>query len=68
MSDNVYKSVELTGSSTTSIEDAVERALEKASSTIENMQWFEVTSTRGHIVDNKVGHWQVSIKVGFTLE
>ncbi|MCM2972101.1 dodecin [Larsenimonas suaedae] len=68
MSDNVYKSVELTGSSKTSIEDAVERALEKASSTIENMQWFEVTSTRGHIVDNKVGHWQVSIKVGFTLE
>ncbi|MCM2129878.1 dodecin [Larsenimonas rhizosphaerae] len=68
MSDHVYKSVELTGSSTTSIEDAVERALEKARQSIDNMQWFQVTSTRGHIEDGKVGHWQVSIKVGFTLE
>ncbi|MFC0267257.1 dodecin [Kushneria aurantia] len=68
MSDHVYKSVELTGSSETSIEDAVQKALSRASDTIKNMQWFQVTETRGHIVDGQVGHWQVSVKVGFTLE
>lgn len=67
MSDNVYKSVELTGSSTTTIEDAVNNALAKASETIHDMQWFDVTSTRGHIEDGKVAHWQVSLKVGFKL-
>ncbi|MFC0338296.1 hypothetical protein SAMN05421848_2336 [Kushneria avicenniae] len=68
MSDHVYKSVELTGSSETSIEEAVQNALTKASETIQNMQWFQVTETRGHIENGAVGHWQVSIKVGFTLE
>ncbi|ARS53151.1 dodecin [Kushneria konosiri] len=68
MSDHVYKSVELTGSSETSIEEAVQNALTKASESIQNMQWFQVTETRGHIVDGAVGHWQVSLKVGFTLE
>lgn len=68
MSDHVYKSVEITGSSETSIEDAVQKALSKASETIKNMQWFQVTETRGHIVEGQVGHWQVSVKIGFTLE
>lgn len=68
MSDHVYKSIELTGSSTAGIEQAVERALEKASTTVHNMRWFEVTETRGHIEDGKVAHWQVTVKVGFTLD
>lgn len=68
MSDHVYKSIELTGSSTTGIEDAVEKALATAAKTVRNMRWFEVIDTRGHIADGKVDHWQVVIKVGFTLE
>ncbi|NBC16030.1 MAG: hypothetical protein GVY18_01800 [Bacteroidetes bacterium] len=68
MSDHVYKSIELTGSSTTGIEEAVERALEKASNTVHNMRWFEVVETRGHIEDGQVAHWQVTVKVGFTLD
>jgi hypothetical protein len=68
MSDHVYKSIELTGSSKTSIEDAVNQAVEKAAKSVRNMQWFQVLETRGHIVNGKVGHWQVTIKVGFTLE
>jgi flavin-binding protein dodecin len=68
MSNHVYKSLELTGSSTTGIEDAVNNAIAKASETVRNMQWFEVTETRGHIRDGKVAHWQVTLKVGFTLE
>jgi dodecin len=67
MSDHVYKSIELTGSSKTSIEDAVTQAVAKASKTVRNMHWFQVIDTRGHIVDGKVAHWQVSIEVGFTL-
>ena len=68
MSDHVYKTVELTGSSATGMEDAVKRAVERASQTVRNMRWFEVTETRGHIEDGKIAHWQVTIKVGFTLE
>ncbi|AFK61552.1 hypothetical protein TKWG_05255 [Advenella kashmirensis WT001] len=68
MSDHVYKHIELTGSSKTSIEDAVSNALAKANETVRNIQWFSVTETRGHVVDGKVAHWQVSIKAGFTLE
>ncbi len=68
MSDHVYKSIELTGSWETSIEEAVQNALTKASASVKNMQWFQVTETRGHIENDRVGHWQVSIKVGFTLE
>lgn len=68
MNDHVYKHIELTGSSTTSIEDAVSNALAKANETVRNIQWFSVTETRGHVVDGKVAHWQVSIKAGFTLE
>jgi len=68
MSNHVYKTLELTGSSTIGIEDAVGRAIAKAAETIRNMQWFEVVETRGHISDGKVAHWQVTVKVGFTLE
>jgi flavin-binding protein dodecin len=68
MSNHVYKHIELTGSSTSSIEDAVSNALAKANETVRNIQWFSVTETRGHVVDGKVAHWQVSIKAGFTLE
>jgi len=68
MSDHVYKKLELVGSSTTSIEDAVQNALALASKTIRNMRWFEVIETRGHIEDNKINHWQVTVKVGFTLD
>ena len=68
MSDHVYKHIELTGSSKKSIEDAIENAIARASKTLHGMQWFEVTDTRGHIEDGKVAWWQVTIKVGFTLE
>ena len=68
MSDHVYKLLELTGSSKSSIEDAVQNAIVKASKTIRNMHWFQVTETRGQIADGKIAHWQVSLKVGFTLE
>lgn len=68
MSDHVYKQIELTGSSPTSIEDAVNKAIAKAHESIRNIHWFTVTETRGHVVDGKVAHWQVSLKIGFTLE
>jgi flavin-binding protein dodecin len=68
MSDHVYKLIELTGSSQSSIEDAVNNAINRAGKTVRNMRWFEVTETRGHIENGKVQHWQVTVKVGFTLE
>ncbi|MCB8889030.1 MULTISPECIES: dodecin [Halomonadaceae] len=68
MSDHVYKHVEITGSSETSIEDAVQNALAKASKSIDHMRWLEITDTRGHIENGRVAHWQVTVKVGFTLE
>jgi flavin-binding protein dodecin len=68
MANHVYKSIELTGSSPASIEEAVNNAIAKASKTVRNMRWFTVTETRGHIEDGKVNHWQVTLKVGFTLE
>lgn len=68
MSEHVYKHIEVTGSSPKSIEAAIERALEVASKSVKNMRWFEVTETRGHIVDQKVGHYQVTLKIGFTIE
>ena len=68
MSDHVYKKIELTGSSTIGIEDAVNNAISKASRTLHNLRWFEVVETRGHIDNSVVSHWQVTIKVGFTLE
>ena len=68
MNDHVYKSVELTGSSTQSIEDAINTAITRASDTVRNINWFEVVETRGHVRDGKVAHWQVTIKIGFTLD
>ena len=68
MSNHVYKILELTGSSTSGIEDAASTAIAKAGETVRNMQWFEVVETRGHIQDGKVAHWQVTVKIGFTLE
>lgn len=65
---NVYKHIELTGSSEKNVEDAVQRALAKASESLRGMRWFEVIDTRGHIDNGQVAHWQVTIKVGFTLE
>ena len=68
MSEHIYKHLELTGSSKTSIEDAVGNAIAKAHETVRNIQWFTIKETRGHVVDGKVAHWQVTINVGFTLE
>ena len=68
MSDHVYKKIELVGSSREGIEDAVRNALARAEKTIRNMRWFEVTETRGHIENGRVDHWQVTVKVGFTLD
>ena len=68
MSEHVYKILELTGSSPTSIEDAVGNAITKAAKTVRRMQWFQVLETRGHITDGSVSHWQVTLKVGFTLD
>lgn len=68
MSDHVYKSIELTGSSTTTMEDAVRNAIRKAAGTLHNLQWFQVIETRGHIAKDDIQHWQVTVKIGFTLD
>lgn len=68
MSDHIYKKVEIVGSSTTTMEDAVANALKKASQTIRNLRWFEVVEIRGDITKDNVAHWQVTVKVGFTLD
>ena len=68
MSDHVYKMIEIVGTSTKSSDDAIEQAIAKAGKTLHNMDWFEVQEVRGHIVDGKVGHYQVKIKVGFRLD
>jgi flavin-binding protein dodecin len=68
MSDHVYKTIELTGSSTSSSDEAVRNALARAAKTIRGMRWFQVMECRGHIERDRVDHWQVTIKVGFTLE
>jgi flavin-binding protein dodecin len=66
--NHVYKTVELTGSSSQSLEQAVANAVEKASKTLHNLRWFQVIDTRGEIEGGKVAHWQVTMKVGFTLD
>lgn len=68
MSDHTYKKIELTGSSKISMQEAIENAISKASQSIHDMRWFEVIETRGHIDAGKIAHWQVTIKVGFTLD
>lgn len=68
MKDHVYKLIELTGTSTTSVEEAVGRAIQRADKTVKNLSWFQVVDTRGSINKGKVNHWQVTIKVGFAVE
>jgi flavin-binding protein dodecin len=68
MSDHVYKLIEVTGSSKTGMEDAVKNAIAKASKTVHNMRWFQVIESRGYIEDNQVAYWQVTIKIGFTVD
>lgn len=68
MKNHVYKLIELTGTSSTSIEDAVATAIKRANQTIKNLCWFQVVETRGNITKGKIDHWQVTIKVGFTVE
>jgi len=68
MSSHIYKKIELVGSSPNSIEEAVQNAVAKASQSLRNLRWFEVLETRGQIEDGRIAHWQVTIKVGFTLE
>jgi len=68
MSNPVYKITELAGSSSTTVEDAVQNAVGRASKTLRNLRWFEIVETRGTIDNGKVSQWQVTLKVGFTLE
>lgn len=68
MADHIYKKIELTGSSRVGIQDAIENAIAKAAKTLHDLRWFEVVETRGHIEQGRVAHWQVTIKVGFTLD
>ena len=68
MPNNVYKHIELTGTSSTSVEDAVQSAIARASKTVRNIRWMQIIETRGHVEGGKVVQWQVTIKAGFTLE
>ena len=68
MKNHVYKIIELTGTSSNSIEDAIERAIQRANKTVKQLCWFQVVETRGNIEKGKVLHWQVTIKVGFSIE
>lgn len=68
MSEHIYKLIELVGSSTISSDDAINNAIARAARTVKHMSWFELVETRGHIVEGKVAHYQVTIKVGFRIE
>ncbi|MGV6808220.1 MAG: dodecin [bacterium] len=68
MSDHIYKKSEIVGSSAVSVEDAIQGAIAKASQTVKHIEWFEVSEVRGHVVDGKVGHYQVVLKIGFRLD
>lgn len=68
MSDHVYKMIEIVGSSAQGTDDAIKQAIAKAGKTLHNLDWFEVREMRGHIVDGKVAHYQVKLKVGFRLD
>ena len=68
MEDHVYRVIQLVGSSEKSIDDAIQRAISRASQTLRNLRWFEVVETRGHIEEGKVHHYQVTLKVGFTID
>jgi flavin-binding protein dodecin len=68
MSDHVYKIIEVVGSSKKGSDDAIEQAIAKAGESLHNLSWFEVLETRGHIVDGKIAHYQVKVKIGFRLD
>jgi flavin-binding protein dodecin len=68
MSEHVYKSIELTGSSPSGSDDAVRVALAKAAESVRDIRWFQVLDTRGHVKDGKIAHWQVTVKIGFTVD
>jgi len=68
MQTEVFKTIQITGSSTSGSDEAVRAAVEKASKTVHNLRWFKVTETRGHIENGKIAHWQVTIDLGFTLD
>lgn len=68
MSEHVYKMIEIVGSSKKSVEDAIQNAITKATETIHNLRWFQVVETRGYIEDNAVSYYQVTLKIGFTLD
>jgi flavin-binding protein dodecin len=68
VSNHVYKIIELVGSSPNGPDDAVRNAISRAAATMHNLRWFEVSETRGHLEDGKIAHWQVTVKVGFTLD
>ena len=68
MSEHTYKIVEIVGSSPESVEKAIENAIADAARTVRNIRWFEVTETRGHVEGGRVAHYQVGLKIGFTLE
>jgi flavin-binding protein dodecin len=68
MSNHVYRLSEIVGSSETSVDDAIRTAIRKAAATVHNLEWFQTTEIRGHVVDGDVAHFQVSLKVGFRVE
>jgi len=68
MDAHVYKTIQITGSSTSSADDAVRTAIERAAKTVHNLKWFKVTETRGYIKDGRIADWQVSVELGFALE
>ncbi len=68
MNDHVYKTLEITGSSRNSVEEAVQTAISRTGETVHNLRWFEVSDIRGHIADGKLDHWQVTIKLGLTID
>ncbi len=68
MSEHVYKKIEITGTSASSVEEAVQNAISRAAKTVHSLRWFEVVETRGDIADGRIHHWQVTVKIGFTMD
>jgi flavin-binding protein dodecin len=68
MQTEVFKTIQITGSSTSGTDEAIQAAVAKAAKTVHNLRWFKVTETRGHIENGKIAHWQVTIDLGFTLD
>jgi len=68
MPHHVYKKIEVVGSSPDGLQAAIESGVEKAAESVHNIRWFEVTETRGNVEDGKIAYWQVTLKIGFTLD